>query len=285
MNKFKKIYIEITNKCNLNCSFCSKDNREKREMTVDEFNLVLNKVKDYTESIYLHVKGEPLLHSKFDEILSVCDKYNVKVCITTNGTLLKVKKDVLLKHNIKQINVSLHSENKQTNYFCDVFNTCDLLSSKITIIYRIWTLNDIKKISTNIVDKIVNHYKLSTNVVNKIINDKNIKIKDNIYVDKDIEFLWPNEGYDINSSCGTCYGTRSHIGILSNGVVTPCCLDSEGIIALGNIFKDDINDILNNKLYLSLKEGFQNNKIIHPLCMKCNYRLRFNKNKSGYIAS
>ena len=63
MKKFKKIYIEITNICNLNCSFCSKDNKEKREMTLIEFEHILKQIDNYTDYLYLHVKGEPLLHS------------------------------------------------------------------------------------------------------------------------------------------------------------------------------------------------------------------------------
>ena len=82
--RFNRIYVEITNICNLNCSFCSKSNRTKKEMTVEEFKEVIKKIKDYTNMIYLHVKGEPLLHSHLDEILSICDKNNIKVKITTN---------------------------------------------------------------------------------------------------------------------------------------------------------------------------------------------------------
>lgn len=160
--RFKKIYIEITNKCNLNCSFCSKGILPKREMTCQEFENVLLKIKDYTESIYLHIKGEPLLHSQFDDILFVCDKFDMKVKITTNGTLLNKNLNILLKHRISQINVSLHSENNMKDYFNNVFNSCDILSKKMTIIYRIWTLPtlDLTKISTEIVDKIILHYHL-----------------------------------------------------------------------------------------------------------------------------
>ncbi len=275
--KFKKIYVEITNFCNLHCSFCSIDNRKKREMSVDEFKIVIDKIHNYTESIYLHVKGEPLIHSQLDNILEILDNYQLNVCITTNGTMLKEKKDILLKHKIKQINISLHSENNKTNYFEDVFNTCDELSKKTTIIYRIWVLNDLKKISTSIVDKIITHYKLSTNIVNKIYDDKNINIDDNIYLDKDIEFIWPNDSKEDNDNYGTCYGTRSHIAILSNGVVVPCCLDSEGIINLGNIFNDSLDKILKNDNFIKIRDGFQNNIIYHPLCQKCNFRKRFNK--------
>ena len=274
--KFSKIYVEITNICNLNCSFCSKSFLPKKEMSPSEFKIVLDKIKNYTESIYLHVKGEPLLHSKFDEILSICDEEKIKVSITTNGTLLEKRKDILLKHHIKQINVSLHSENKMPNYFESVFNTCDELSKKMTVIYRIWTLSNLAldKKSTIIVDKIKKHYKLDNIIVNKLLSEKNIKIKDNIYLDKDYEFVWPSEGKS-REIVGTCLGTRSHIAILVSGQVVPCCLDSEGIINLGNIFEEDLEDILNKKLFSEIREGFQNNKIICDLCKNCNYRKRF----------
>lgn len=280
--KFSKIYVEITNYCNLNCSFCSIDSRKKKEMTVDEFTHVINEIKPFTNSIYLHVKGEPLLYSCLDEILTICDNNNINVRITTNGTLLKNKKEILLKHKIKQINVSLHSENNQPNYFENVFNTCDELSKKMTIIYRIWTLPTLKldKISTKIVDKIVFHYNLSTNVVYKIINDKNIKISDNIYLDKDYEFEWPKIKYDSNNY-GTCLGTRSHIAILSNGDVVPCCLDSNANIKLGNVFEKNLKDILNSKLFQDIRNGFQNNKVICSLCQSCTYRKRFKNNKES----
>ena len=272
--RFSKIYVEITNYCNLNCSFCSKDKRSKKEMSPDEFKIVLSKIKDYTDSIYLHVKGEPLIHSKIDEILSICDDNKINVRITTNGVLLKKNKDILLKHNIKQINVSLHSENNKANYFDDVFNTSDELSKKITIIYRIW----INKLSTIIVDKIIDYYKLSTEIVDKIKNEDNIKIKDNIYLDKDYEFDWPIINNNKNNY-GTCLGTKTHIAILSNGKVTPCCLDSDGVINLGNIFDSELKDILDTKLFKEINNGFKNNILVCDLCKSCTYRNRFNKIK------
>lgn len=275
---FSKIYVEITNICNLSCSFCSKDNLPKREMSIEEFTMVIDKIKHYTKSIYLHVKGEPLLHRKLDEILDICDNNNIKVCITTNGTLLEKRKDLLLKHRIKQINVSLHSENNDKDYFSSVFNTSDILSKNTTIIYRIWTLAslDLNKTSTKIVDKIILHYKLDDKVICKIKKEKNIEIKNNIYLDKNFAFEWPKINNE-NSNKGTCLGTISHIGILSNGDVVPCCLDSSGIINLGNIFRDNMNEILNSELFIKIKKGFQEKKIVMPLCQSCTYRKRFDK--------
>ena len=282
MKKFSKIYVEITNICNLNCSFCSKNHRKKREMSVLEFKEVLQKIKNYTKTIYLHIKGEPLLHSHLDEILTLCNQNNINVKITTNGTLLEKQLDTLKKHQIKQINVSLHSENNVENYFEKVFDACKELSKNTSIVYRIWVLNNLEldAFSTSIVEKIINYYDLSMQIVEKIKKDKNIKISDNIYLDKDNEFIWPNDSLlnDNNQEdSGFCLGTKTHIGILSDGTVVPCCLDSDGIINLGNILETDLEDIINSEKFITISESFINNKIICELCQKCNYRKRFNK--------
>ena len=270
--RFSKIHVEITNLCNLACSFCSRDKRKKREMSVEEFQEIIEKIKDYTNNVYLHVKGEPLLHSHLDEILSICDKNKINVRITTNGTLLKDKKKILLKHRIKQINISLHSENNLPTYFRDVFKVSDELSKKTTVIYRIW----VDKLSTRIVDKINDYYQLDNDTYNKIKEEKNVKIKDNIYIDKDYEFIWP-QITDKKSDFGTCLGTKSHIAILSDGNVTICCLDSDGIVKLGNIFDNNLEDILDSKLFKEINNGFKNNKIVCDLCKSCTYRYRFNE--------
>ena len=274
--RFAKIYVEITNVCNLSCSFCSKSHLPKREMSVDEFKIVVDKIKNYTDSVYLHVKGEPLLHTKLEEILKICSNNNIKVNITTNGTLLDKKKTLLLKYPIRQINVSLHSENNVSNYYESVFTTCDELSKKTTIIYRIWTLPSLRldNLSTHIVDKIKKHYSLSNDIVDKIITDKNVKITDNIYLDKDYEFEWPKIT-SLKSNVGTCLGTRSHIAVLSNGDVVPCCLDSEGIIKLGNIFHQELDEILNSELFQKINNGFKNKQVVCELCRSCTFRERF----------
>ena len=87
MKKFKKIFIEITNICNLNCSFCSKVEKPKRTMTKEEFTHILSEIKPYTDNIYLHVKGEPLLHPNLIDFLHIAEEHNIKVNLTTNGVL------------------------------------------------------------------------------------------------------------------------------------------------------------------------------------------------------
>lgn len=278
--KFKKVYIEITNICNLNCSFCIKDNRRKKEMSVNEFETVLKKIDKYTDYIYLHVKGEPLIHSKLDEILSLTSKYNKYVNITTNGVFLKEKVDILKKYNnIRQINISLHSENNKINYIEDIIEAVDKLKN-VYIVYRFWTLknNKLDNIMLKYLDKIKEKYFINDEVYNKIMRGNNVKIDNNIYINKDKEFEWPNINNNYYNEFGFCYGLKHQIGILVDGTIAICCLDSFGTSNLGNIFNDDMEAIINSKKVKNIIKGFNDRKVYLDICRHCSYKERFNKN-------
>ena len=255
MKKFKKIYIEITNICNLNCPFCSKDNRKEQEMSLDNFEHILKQINDYTDYLYLHIKGEPLIHSKIEDILNLCFKYNKQVNITTNGTLLSKKYKLL--DNVRQINISLHSLNEDK--LLDVLKCGDYLSSKgVQIVYRFWTNDDLLK-------KVLQYYDYKDEITN------NFKLKNNIYLNRDKEFTWPSLNNKFISNRGTCYGLKTHLGILVDGTVVPCCLDT-GIINLGNVLEEEFFDILNKERTKNIITNFNNNKLVEELCQKCDFR-------------
>ena len=271
--KFKRIYIEITNICNLKCSFCSKSNRIKREMTTLEFDDVVKKINNYTDYIYLHVKGEPLIHRDLDGILSICKKYNKKVCITTNGVFLKGSLDIINKYdNVYQINISLHSENNKSNYLDDIFYSVDNLKYPF-ISYRFWTLDNgkIDDKTSNYLNRIKNKYNIEA------LYD-GIKLCDRIYLSLDDEFEWPSIDTDYYNEVGSCYGGKSHLAILSDGTMCICCLDSEGVSNLGNIFTDDIEDVINLDKYKNIIKGFNDRKVYLDICKHCSYKERFNRN-------
>lgn len=275
---FKKIYVEITNVCNLACSFCSVSKRPKRIMTPLEFEHVLKEVSRYTDYVYLHVKGEPLLHPQLDTLLSLCEKHNLKVNITTNGTLFPSVVSTLKKHTcLHQINFSLHSEQEDEMLYEQIFEGVDQLSTDIVIIYRFWALehNKLNKKSTTIVDKLQKFYHLSPKIVEKIKKEKHIALSSHVFVDKQNRFEWPSLENGENQKDGYCYGLKSHIAILSDGTVVPCCLDGEGIITLGNIFQDSLVDILNSSRVKKIKSGFANRKATEELCRHCSYKNRF----------
>lgn len=277
--RFKKIYIEITNKCNLNCSFCIKDNRFKKEMSFKDFEIILQKIDKYTKYIYLHVKGEPLIHSNLDEILNLTKKYNKFVNITTNGVLLKEKINILKKYdNIRQINLSLHSENKKKSYIDDILNCVDELNN-VFIVYRFWTLknNILDDRMLEYLEKIKLKYNIDESSYKKILEGNNIKIKENVYINKDKEFTWPSLGNEYCRENGFCYGLRNQIGILVDGTITICCLDSFGISNLGNIFNDNLEEILKCDRVNKILNNFNERRAFLDICKHCSYKERFDK--------
>ena len=125
---FKKIYVEITNICNLKCKFCPETSRRLQFMTIENFEEIVKRICKFTNIICLHVKGEPLLHNNLEDILKILEKYNLKANITTNGTLLKDKLLIIEKTKaVRQINISLHSSTQNEllskQYLKDIFES------------------------------------------------------------------------------------------------------------------------------------------------------------------
>ena len=265
LKRFKKIYLEITNNCNLNCSFCIKNNREIKYISIEEFEFILDKIKYYTDYLYLHVLGEPLMHPKINELIDIASK-DFKINITTNGYLIDRIKN---NKNIRQLNISLHSfaDNYKINlkdYLDNIFNTIDILIRNNTYIsLRLWVKN---KYNDDIINYINNRYNLNIK-----INIKNYKINDKLFINNFQQFIWPDKSNNYYSEFGICYGLIDHIVILSNGVIVPCCLDSRGEINLGNIYKDRVEDILNSSRVIKMITGFKNNKRCEELCRHCKF--------------
>ena len=262
---YKKIYVEITNACNLSCDFCIKNQRELKFMSEKEFKIILEKLKNHTKYLYFHVLGEPLMHPKINEFINLAS-LSYKVNITTNGYLIEKIKN---NKNIRQLNISLHSYNSKYNinlddYLNHIFEVVDTLENTF-ISYRLWGN------SSNVV-KILNKLNEKYNTsLSKNSLKKNNKLKDNIYLNKEGEFIWPSMNNNYYNENGKCYGLIDHIGVLVDGTIIPCCLDTLGIINLGNIFKDDISSLKDNKLCNEMVRGFKNNKKVHELCKKCKF--------------
>ncbi len=263
--EFKKVYIEITNNCNLNCKFCIGNKREKMFMELKDFKIILNKLQGFTRYLYFHIMGEPLLHPRIEEFIREASE-NYFVNITTNGYLIKKIKDC---KNIRQVNISLHSFNENANkslddYLKDILEVSNKLAKEGTFIsLRMWSRNVNKD---TIIGKINDYFGT------RITGEMSCKIKDNIFYETMQEFVWPSLTNDFYSEKGTCYGTRHHIGILVNGDIVPCCLDSNGDVKLGNIYKEELNDIICSEKFLKMKNGFISNQKVEELCKHCDFK-------------
>jgi len=273
--RFKKIYIEITNACNLNCQFCIKNQRKINYITLENYKHIINKIKDYTKEIYLHILGEPLLHPNIIDFINYANKKNLLVNITTNGYLINNLKN---NNKIHRLNISLHSYNETYNldlntYLENIFNTIDKIKDKTFISLRLWVNN---KNTEYILKYLNNRYNCN---INKLENNTKIKISSNLIIDTFHEFIWPDLNNNYYNEKGKCKGLIDHIGILSNGTIIPCCLDSLGNINLGNIYNEELKEILNKEIVKEMIEGFKKGYKCQELCKHCSF-LEINKIKN-----
>ena len=265
--QLKKVYLEITNVCNLKCSFCIKNQRKIKAISKDEYIHIIDKIKDYTQEIYLHILGEPLMHQDINYFIDYASENNLLVNITTNGYLIK---NIANNQNIHRLNISLHSYNEiygksLEQYLDDIFYVIDKLKKQTFITLRLWVNSENTKKIITIINK-----KYAQNIENITKNTK-IKMANNLIIDTFHEFIWPDLTNDYYCETGTCKGLIDHFGILSDGTIVPCCLDSKGIINLGNIYKDNLSNIFASKRVKNMITGFKNHQKYEELCKHCHF--------------
>ncbi|GKX65905.1 radical SAM/SPASM domain-containing protein [Inconstantimicrobium mannanitabidum] len=289
MKRFKKLYIEITNVCNLSCDFCPQTKRKPEYMKIEMFDRILNQIKPYTDYIYLHVKGEPLLHPEIDKFLDLSNEKGFKVNITTNGTLIeKAKEKIINKPSLRQMNFSLHSFDANSKYNSKGEYINNILSfvketrkNNLIISLRLWNLDQDNSINLEnkrnyeVLDLIEKEFNLTYKIEEKVTPGSGVKIDNNVYLNQDHIFQWPDLKEQEDDGIGFCHGLRSQIAILVDGTVVPCCLDGEGVINLGNINNKDFSEILADERAQNIFEGFSNRQAVEELCRKCGYRRKF----------
>ncbi|WP_318616412.1 radical SAM/SPASM domain-containing protein [Sporosarcina sp. YIM B06819] len=289
MKTFKKVYVEIISVCNLACSFCPPTIREAKIIKLDAFNDILDQLSPHTKYIYLHVKGEPLMHPRIDQLLDAAHAKGFKVNITTNGTLIKKNAEKLLgKPALRQINFSLHSfdghegsENRE-KYLGDILEFVREAKEYNTIIsYRLWNLqqehkNDLaKRRNRETLEILENEYSLDFRIEEKVQPGKGVKITKNVYLNQDHEFKWPSLLAPEDDGKGFCHALRSQAAILVDGTVVPCCLDGEGVINLGNVKEKSFSEIVDGERANNIVDGFSRREAVEELCRKCGYRQKF----------
>ncbi len=289
MKTFKKVYIEITSVCNLACSFCPPTERAKGLIKVEQFEKVLDQIRPHTKYIYLHVKGEPLLHPRIDQLLDAAHERGFKVNITTNGTLIRKQREKLLgKPALRQMNFSLHSfdghegsENRE-RYLGDILEFVrDAREHNVIFSYRLWNLQrddqtDVdRRKNAKTLEILEKEYDLDFKIEERVEPGKGVKIAPNIYLNQDHEFKWPSLLEPEYTGKGFCHALRSQAAVLVDGTVVPCCLDGEGVIKLGNVNEQPFSEIIESERANNLVEGFSRREAVEELCRKCGYRQKF----------
>ncbi|MBQ1967408.1 MAG: radical SAM protein [Clostridia bacterium] len=275
---YSKVYVEITNICNMSCSFCHGHKRESRRMSKDEFSFILSALKDKTKYIYYHLMGEPLTHPQLHEFIKMAGERGFRSVVTTNGTLLRKRGEELLSSGLYKVNISVHSFEKESDeehakYIRELAEFSEKAAEEGTIVvFRLWNngfdggRNDV---TFNLLKELIQGEWAE--------NTRGIRIRDKIHIEWGERFEWPDTEAEIKGERFFCYGLKDHFGILSDGTVVPCCLDSDGVINLGNIFSEDIDTILDSERARAITEGFAKGEASEELCKRCGYAQRFVK--------
>ncbi|MBQ8187407.1 MAG: radical SAM protein [Clostridia bacterium] len=270
----KKAFFEITNACNLACTFCHGTRRPIRYVTTEEFTAVVSKLKGHVEFLYFHLMGEPLLHPRLAEFLAIAGEMGMRVILTTNGTLLPKQRDILLSAPaLHKVSVSLHSyEVNHLNisledYLDGCFAFCrDASARGIISVMRLWNAGGADSLNETILTRMHSTFPGDWREI-----FSGYKIADRLFLEWGEKFDWPDENAEYRGDTNACYGLRNQIGILSDGTVVPCCLDADGAIPLGNLYTQELSEILANPRAVRLKRSHENRKIDEPLCQRCGY--------------
>ncbi|MGB4984673.1 MAG: radical SAM protein [Erysipelotrichaceae bacterium] len=264
----KRFYIEIINYCNLKCSFCLPNSCLKQIMGIDDFEKILVKINDNSKYIYLHIKGDPLLHPNLIAILDICYKYQKRVVIVTNGTLVNEATSMINSHPaVFKISISLHGILELDNYHDYLDNLKDFINNRqCNMELRLWTIDKLSDDKRIAVYEFINQF-----TDNEIKTGYDIKLDHQLYLSFDKQFVWPDLSNKYYQGIKNCPACKLMLCILVNGDVSVCCLDHNGLLKIGNIYENSMEEILNCERYLKIKQGFMDNKAIEELCRHCSY--------------
>ena len=273
----KKAYLEITNVCNLSCSFCPGTRREKRFMTPEEFETLSRKLRRDVEYLYLHLMGEPLLHPQLEEILGIAARQDFRVIITTNGTLLDRHGEMLVSSPaVYKVNVSLQSfegngseEPDEYVGLCADFAAAMSAAGKQCVL-RLWNKNGLDSLNPRI------ETVLEARFPKPWTDSRGSRyIAEHVLLQPGERFDWPDMSAEDTGAHRFCRGLRDQIGVLCDGTVVPCCLDHEGDIALGNLFEEELSNIMSTERARRIYDGFSQRQAAEDLCRRCGYSMRF----------
>jgi len=277
MKRFQKIYLEISNVCNLKCRFCPGTKRPRKLMTESEFMHLLPLLRPWTDYLYFHLMGEPLCHPQLENFLSYANDFGFKVILTTNGTLLQSKQDMLLAASaLHKVNISLHAFEANDlsvpfeAYLQGCFTFGKAAEGKKLVVYRLWNHGGAEEKNSEILTVLETFFPKPW-----VQERKGIRIGNRVYLEYGDKFDWPDLSADDQGELVSCYGLRDQIGVLCDGTVVPCCLDHDGDLALGNLMESSMEEILESPRAQAIHKGFQQKKAAEELCRKCGYARRF----------
>ena len=246
-------------------------------MDETEFSSLLPKLRPYTDFLYFHLMGEPLLHPHLERFLELADHARFRVILTTNGTLIAKQQDILLRsQGLHKVNISLHAPEANNTPICfeEYLNACfafgKAAEGNCIVVYRLWNQGGSDTRNPEILSTLESHFPKPWKK-----NSRGYTLGNRVFLEYGDKFDWPDLSAPEQSGKVFCYGLRDQIGVLCDGTVVPCCLDHEGDVPLGNLHRQTMEEILNSPRAQAICQGFQSGNAPEELCRKCGYAQRF----------
>jgi radical SAM protein with 4Fe4S-binding SPASM domain len=259
-------------------------------MDLELFESIVAQSVRYTKEIYCHVVGDPMTLSNLSRYLDIIDRYSMRATLTTSGYYIdRHRYSTLLHPAVKQINISINSYNKNDNrltleeYLKPMISLCQkkiVEQKEIFINFRLWNFDEVMS-ERDFNQKIFSYLSKQFSVdldIETIDRDrpKSIRLDYKILLHFDNYFEWPSLNNPLYGD-GTCQGLSSHIAILSDGRVVPCCLDCDAVIELGDLNIESLDDILKSRRSVTIIDNFKDGVAIEELCQHCSYKERFKR--------
>ncbi len=288
MTELKKVYLEITNVCNLRCSFCPGTRRPRGFLSPEGFRTLAERLRPHTRYLYLHLMGEPLLHPDLEELLAIAARLDFFVMLTTNGVLLP-EREALLRSSpaVKKVSVSLHSFQGEPEGFPSYLDGCLSFARNAAgdgkrCALRLWNLENGPSREDQWLNRAVLE-RMESFFPRPWKEDwQGTTLAPGVFLEWGERFRWPGlsgaPGGAAPPSSGTsgfCHGLRDHVGVLWDGTVVPCCLDHDGEIPLGSLYRQSLEEILASPRARAIYDGFSRRRAVEPLCRTCGRRTRF----------
>jgi radical SAM protein with 4Fe4S-binding SPASM domain len=302
----ESVYIEITDSCNLRCSFCPCGTRPQNGdtsgslrnfMPTPLFEKCIAGAQEIgAKNVFFHVLGEPTLHPGFVHYLKKLEQTPLKLTLTTNGTTIeRTGRSILASPAVRQVNFSTHAYAElpratAERYLQNVLDFCQLAAAERPDLYinlRLWNVGAAEATPWNryMLGRIRETFGVEVTPGHFCSRHKSFNIAGRIYLHEDTRFEWP--GLDERRETreerrfvlGTCRALDTHVAILHDGRVVACCLDYSGQITLGDIQETSLAEIIEAPLARELHEGFAQKELRHPLCRACSYCKRFDSTK------
>ncbi|MBQ2309337.1 MAG: SPASM domain-containing protein [Erysipelotrichales bacterium] len=275
--RYRRVYLEITPRCNLSCSFCVQKRIKREDLSYADFCAAVKQIAGVTDTLYYHVMGEPLLHEDLDAMMDEAWRRGLRSAITTNGLLLGKKIGKWKDKKISRINVSLHAYIDKDNSLSQeralrTVEEAEIIQKETgsMVFLRLWDSDNTEQ--KELEKRILDRYGVLMD--ESVFQPNGIALSKGIRLQKDRKFVWPMDA-EHGKEHGFCLGLRTHFAVLSDLTVVPCCLDAKGDLALGNLREKPLEEILNSARAKEIYEGFSRRKTVEEICRHCEYKERF----------